>query len=206
VNLDVDGPAGRLEALLDLPAGEPRAAVVLAHPHPQHGGTMRARVLHEASRGFRRAGAAVLRFNFRGVGRSAGGFTGGAGERQDFRAALDEVARRWPGRPLWAAGYSFGAWVALAEGAGDLRVAALVAIAPLVDQYDFDAAAQSPKAKFLIQAERDELSPIKAVHRFYARVSEPRELIVIDGADHAFDGKASEVGDAIEDLFEDFGR
>jgi alpha/beta superfamily hydrolase len=206
VNLDLQGPAGRLEALLDLPASEARAAAVLAHPHPQHGGTMRARVAHEAARGFRNAGAAVLRFNFRGVGRSAGSFSDGIGEAEDYRAALEAMARRCPGRPIWAAGYSFGAWVALAEGAADQRVTALIGIAPLVEHYDFATVVGSPKAKFLIQAERDEFCPVRAMHRFYGQLAEPKELIVIDAADHAFDGRANEVGDASEDLFGDFDR
>ncbi len=108
MTVDLSGPAGRLEALLDVPAAPPGAVVVLAHPHPQFGGTMRARVLHEATRGFLRAGAAVLRFNFRGVGLSAGHYDNGEGEAQDFRAALDEMAGRYRALPLWAAGYRSG--------------------------------------------------------------------------------------------------
>ena len=74
----------------------------------------------------------------------------------------------------------------------------------LVDRYIFEPIVASPNPKFIIQAERDAFCPLKVMHRFYARLEEPKELVVIDAADHAFDGKASEVGDAIYDLLEDF--
>src|SRR5574338_900385 len=141
---DLTGPAGRLEAILDLPDGRgsdpdadrllaaPRAAVVFAHPHPQFGGTMHTKAVYQGAKGLVRAGCAVLRFNFRGVGRSEGTFDQGDGEKADFRAALDYMAARYPGTRLWAAGFSFGAWVALEVGAVDDRVSALLGIAPPV--------------------------------------------------------------------------
>jgi alpha/beta superfamily hydrolase len=205
VHFDLTGPAGRLEALLDLPAARrPRVAVAFAPPHPDGEGTIRSRVVHEASRALRRLGAAVLRFNYRGQGFSAGTFSGGLQEPNDFRAALDAVAKLHQDVPVWAAGYSFGAWVALTTAATDPRVTALIGIAPPVDQYDFSALTTSATPKFLIQAERDEVCPLAVVRQFYARLPEPRELVVIEGADHAFDGKASDVGDAIEELLGDF--
>src|SRR5499427_9806026 len=93
---DLTGPAGRLEALIDEPGREPRAAVVFAHPLPTHGGTMHTKAVYQGTKGLVRAGCAVLRFNFRGVGKSQGSFTGGDGERCDFGAALDYMARRFP--------------------------------------------------------------------------------------------------------------
>jgi alpha/beta superfamily hydrolase len=217
------GPAGRLEALVDEPAGctatglgadeqsalepsgvQPRAVVVLAHPHPLYGGTMHTKVVFQAAKSFCRIGCAVLRFNFRGVGASEGAFDNGPGELADFRRALDFAARRYPGAELWAAGVSFGAWVALTVGAEDDRVSALAGIAPPIQMYDFGALRHSAKPKFFIQGERDEPCPLKAMREFYAQLPEPRELVVIDGADHLFDGHVMEVGDAIEDLFADF--
>jgi alpha/beta superfamily hydrolase len=200
VTIDLEGPAGRLEALLDVPAVGARGAAVLAHPHPDQGGSMRSRVVHEAAAGLVRAGAAVLRFNYRGVGTSTGVFGGGAAEADDCRAALGVLAARFPGRPLWTVGYSFGAWVAMEAGAGDDRVTTIALIAPPLERYDFGPLARSPKHKLLVQAELDRLCPLKAMHRFYGRLEEPKDLVVIDGADHAFDGKASEVGDALADL------
>jgi uncharacterized protein len=204
--LTIDGPAGALEGILDAPEGTPRAAAVFAHPLPTHGGTMHTKVVYQGAKALARIGCATLRFNFRGVGRSAGTFDEGRGESADFRAALDHVAGLYPGLPLWAAGFSFGSWVALDVGAADSRVTLLLAIAPPLEGrgYDFSRVAASTKPKFFIQGERDEIAPLDAMYRFYAKLSEPKELVVIDAADHLFDGKTSEVGDAIEDLLADF--
>lgn len=204
MHTELSGPAGRLESLLDVPAGTPRAAVLLMHPLPEYGGSMRSRVVHEAAKAFVRIGAAVLRFNFRGVGTSEGRFTGAHGELLDAKAGLDALGRTYPHAPLWTAGYSFGAWVALSLGAADERVTASLGIAPPVGHFDFSAAAAARRPTFLIHGEADEIAPLKAVQAFYARLAEPKELVVIDGAGHAFDGYASEVGDAVEDLFTDF--
>jgi uncharacterized protein len=212
---DLKGPAGSLEAMLDLPAlrtaaGAPRAAVVFAHPHPQHGGTMHTKAVFQGTKGLARIGCAVLRFNFRGVGRSAGTFANGEGEADDFRAALDYLSGRHPGVPLWAAGFSFGAWIALETGAVDDRVGALIGIAPPVASsvsgmnYTFPNTLASAKAKFFVQGEADQVCPLEAMWAFYARLEEPKELVVIDAADHLFDGKTQEVGDALEDLLGDF--
>lgn len=219
-SLDIQGPAGRLEALLDEPAAERavsadglfvpgnggamRAAVVFAHPHTQYGGTMHTKVVYQAAKALARIGCAVLRFNFRGAGRSDGGFTNGPGEMDDFRAALDFMSAHYAGARLWAAGMSFGAWIALTVGAGDPRVTTLIGIAPPLARYDFEPVARSTTPKFFIQGERDELCPLKDMREFYARAAEPKELVVIDGADHLFDGKVSEVADAIEDLLGDW--
>lgn len=200
----VPGPAGPLEALLDRPDGAPRAAVVFAHPHPQYGGTLHTKVVFRGAKAFARIGCEVLRLNFRGVGRSAGAFDSGAGEIADFRAALDFMAARRPGLPLWAAGLSFGAWIALETGAVDDRVSLLFGIAPPVDRYDFTALRGSAKPKFLVHGEADELIALQSVWRFYGELAEPKELVVIDAADHLFDGKASEVAEAIEDLLGDY--
>jgi len=213
---EIPGPLGLLEALLDEPAGERgvnrdglveagpsagvRAAVVLAHPHPQHGGTMHTRVVYQSAKALARIGCGVLRFNFRGVGRSAGAFDEGIGELDDFRAALDFVRARYPGAPLWAAGMSFGSWIALTSGAMDPRVSTLIGIATPAARFDLGPVGGSGKAKYFIHGERDEICPLKDLRELYARAAEPKELVVIDGADHLFDGKAGEVADAIEDL------
>jgi alpha/beta superfamily hydrolase len=208
---DLIGPAGRLEALLDVPAADPvRAAVVFAHPHPQFGGTMHTKAVYQGAKGLTRIGCAVLRFNFRGVGRSAGEFDQGEGEKADFRAALDYMAARYPGVPLWAAGFSFGAWVALEVGAEDARVSALIGIAPPVatsvsgQAYTFEGTLASTKPKFFVQGEADEVYPLEAMWTFYGKLEEPKELVVVDMANHLFEGQAPEVGEALEDLLVDF--
>lgn len=204
--LDVQGPAGRLEALIDGAGQTSRAAVVFGHPHPMHGGTMHTKAVFQGAKGLTRIGCTVLRFNFRGVGRSAGVFDQGEGEMADYRAALDFMADRHPGVPLWAAGFSFGSWVALETGSDDPRVSALIGIAPPVTRegYTWERTLDTVKPKFLVQGDMDELCPIKDLWAFYAKLKEPKELVVIEGASHLFDGKSKEVGEALEDLLGDF--
>jgi uncharacterized protein len=205
---EIQGPAGRLEALLEPPVLDGdrpvRAAVVFAHPLPTDGGTMHTKVVFRATKALASLGCAVLRFNFRGVGSSEGDWDEGPGELADYRAALDAMAALYPQTELWAAGFSFGSYIALTVGAIDDRVRLLLGIAPPVDRYDFTAVRTSAKPKFLIQAERDEICPLKRAYEFYGQLAEPKELVVIDGADHLFDGKVSEVGDAIIDLLSDY--
>jgi alpha/beta superfamily hydrolase len=206
------GPAGRLEALLEEPMapgtighdgrvsqGHPaglRAAVVFAHPLTSQGGTMHTKVVYQAAKALSRIGCAVLRFNFRGAGASAGTFSNGLGEQDDFRAAIDYMAAQYPDAAIWAAGMSFGA--------EDPRVSALIGIAPPITRYDFGTVERSTKPKFFIQGEFDEICFLKDMRAFYARAAEPKEMVVIDAADHLFDGKVAEVADAIEDLLGDW--
>lgn len=217
---EIQGASGRLEVLLDQPARERgvsadglveagtsegvRAAVVFNHPHPQYGGTMHTKTVYHCAKALARIGCVVLRFNCRGVGKSEGAFDEGRGEMEDFRAALDFMAGRYPGVPLWAAGMSFGSWVGLTVGAEDPRVSLLLGVAMPVTKYDFSAVAASSKPKFFIHGERDEICAVKDVRELYARAAEPKELVVIDGADHLFDGKVGDVADAVEELLGDW--
>ena len=205
VHVTIPGPAGVLEGLLD-EQPTPRAAVVFAHPHPQHGGTMHTKAVFQGAKGLVRIGCSVLRFNFRGVGASAGTFGDGFGERDDFRAALDFIAARVPGVPLWAAGFSFGSWVALETGAVDPRVSVLIAISPPVTRsgYSFEHTRTTTKPKFFVQGDLDTTCPLKDLWAFYGGLEEPKELVVIDGANHLFEGKTVEVGEALESLLGDF--
>ena len=130
-------------------------------------------------------------------------FDNGVGEAEDYRAVVDYAAGQYPGVGVYAAGYSFGAWIALTTGATDPRVVALLGVAPPLNR-DLDPVQACLKPKFLIHGERDELAPLKQMWRFYATLHEPKELVVIDAADHLFDGKTSEVGDAVADLLEGF--
>ena len=111
------------------------------------------------------------------------------------------------GRPLWAAGFSFGSWIALEAGAVDDRVTVLIGIAPPVTKegYDFSRTLQSTKPKFFVQGEADDICPVQDMWKFYGRLLEPKELVVIDGADHLFDGHTTEVGEALEELLKDYG-
>ncbi len=211
IRITLAGPEGALEALLDEPTSghdttTPRAAVVFAHPHPLQGGTMHTKTVFQGAKGLGRIGCAVLRFNFRGVGASVGSFDAGAGEREDFRAALDFMSDRHPHSALWAAGFSFGAWIALEVGAADPRVNLLIGIAPPVcrPDYTFDASLASTKPKFLVHGGLDEVCAVKDLWAFYGKLKEPKEIVVIDGASHLFEGRTGEVGEALEDLLGDF--
>ena len=201
---EIPGPAGSLEILIEMPQGTPRAGVVFAHPLPTQGGTMHTKVVYQATKALARIGCVVLRFNFRGVGLSAGTWDEGRGEMDDFRAAVDFMAAQHPGLELWAAGFSFGSYIATTVGADDDRICALIAIAPPVDRYEFASVKLSAKPTFVIHGEHDELISLKMVRHFYAQLHEPKEFVEIDRANHLFDGQAGEVGDALADLLEDF--
>lgn len=200
----IPGPAGRLDALIDAPAGTPRVAVVFAHPLPTQGGTMHTKVVYQAAKALTRIGCVVLRFNFRGVGSSTGTWDNGRGEMDDYRAAVTFMSAQYPGLEMWAAGFSFGSYIATTVGADHDRICALIAIAPPVDRYEFASVKMSQKPKFIIHGERDEIISIKMVRHFYAQLREPKDLIEIDGANHLFEGRAAEVGDALADLLEDY--
>ena len=171
---------------------------------------MHTKAVYQGTKGLSRIGCAVLRFNFRGVGGSAGTFDQGDGEKADFRAGLDYMAAKYPGVRLWAAGFSFGAWVALEVGAEDDRVETLIGIAPPVAtsvsgmDYTFPNTIASTKPKFFVQGESDEVCPVQALWAFYGGLHEPKELALIDGANHLFEGQTAEVGEALEDLLADF--
>jgi alpha/beta superfamily hydrolase len=200
----IAGPSGMLEVLIDRPSGAPRAGVVFAHPLPIEGGTMHTKVVFQSAKALTRIGCVVLRFNFRGVGMSAGTWDEGRGEMDDYRAAVDFLAARHPGLELWAAGFSFGSYIAMTAGADDDRICALIGIAPPVNRYEFASLKLSDKPKFLIHGERDELISLRNVRELYAQLHEPKEMVEIDRANHLFDGQASEVGDALEELLSDF--
>jgi alpha/beta superfamily hydrolase len=216
---EIQGRAGRLEVLIDEPPsrgvsadgvfqpgadGVIRAAVVFHHPHPQFGGTMHTKTVYQSAKALARIGCVVLRFNCRGVGKSGGQWDEGRGEMDDFKDALDFMHDRYPQAPLWAAGMSFGAWVGLTVGAEDPRVSLLLGVAMPVNKYDFSTVAASSMPKFFIHGEFDEICSQRDMREFYARAVDPKELVIIEGSDHLFDGKTSLVGDAVEDLLGDW--
>jgi len=192
-------PQGRLEALFASPAtrrpGGP--AVVLCHPHPLHGGTMHTKVVHAVAKGLERAGAACLRFNFRGVGASSGVHDLGRGEVDDARCALDHLADMLPDAKLWMAGFSFGASIALRVGATDERVQGLIAIAPAVDRYDLEFLIECEKPILILQGDRDDLAPLEATESLYSRLRGPAALCVFSGADHLFHDHLQLVRDTV---------
>jgi len=183
----LDGPAGRLEALLIRPHAAPVAAAVVCHAHPLHGGMMHFKVVFRAAKAFQRHGVAALRFNFRGVGLSEGVHDHGHGEQDDARAALDEMSRRFPGLPLVIGGFSFGSAMALAVAARDARVRAAVALGfPItrVPETGYVFGVRVPR--LFVQGENDEFGPKRAIEALVAALPDPKRLHVVAGADHFF--------------------
>ena len=186
--LDLPVPHGQLEAILK-ERPDPFAAVVVCHPHPVHGGTMNNNVVYRVAKALGDAGASVLRFNFRGVGRSTGTYDNGVGEEDDARAALDFLAARAPGVPLWMAGFSFGARVGLTVGAAEARVDKLLGVGLALKMFDYGFLATSSKPKAIIQAADDEFGGRDAITAAVATMADPKRLFVVDHATHLFPGQ-----------------
>ena len=204
VPLTIDGPTGGLEGSLHMPEeGPPIAGVVICHPHPLMGGDMHNNVVMGVSRELVGCGMAVLRFNFRGVGASAGMHDQGRGEVEDagnalmYLASMPELA----GRPLGLAGYSFGAGVAM-KAAFAYETAAAVALIgrARVDPDDELARRPSLPVQFVI-GERDRQMAPEHAERLAAELSAPPEMHVVSGADHFFAGREREVGSLVAGFF-----
>jgi hypothetical protein len=205
--LRFDGPAGALEGLLqEHQAREPTLTAVICHPHPLHGGTLHNKVVHRLASVLHELGAAVLRFNFRGVGESEGRFDHGRGELEDARAALAWMRARHPGSRRWAAGFSFGAWVAARLAASDHDVERVVLVAPPVTTADFSILRGSRVPKVVIQGTRDDVCPPERLAREYPLWSEPKSLHWVEGASHFFDRKLGALAEALHRALEPAAR
>ena len=195
---DFTGPVGRLEAILMGPETPPVAAAVVCHAHPLHGGMMHFKVVFRAAKALQEQGLAVLRFNFRGVGRSEGVHDDGNGEQEDARAALSELERRFPETPLVLGGFSFGAVVALRVAARDARVRAVFALGfPLVRFGDASVLQGPSQPRLFVQGERDEFGAGETLRALVEPLPPPRELVVVPAASHFFDGQLDAVQDAV---------
>jgi uncharacterized protein len=187
-SLFLDGPAGRLEALLEEPDGaEPSEAALVCHPHPQHGGTMHNKVVYRIARGLRRAGAVVLRFNYRGVNLSHGAYADGEGESEDARAALDYLRTRYPRVPYTLAGFSFGSRIALRLGR-ELPTPRRIIAAGFPAIYKDTTYLNAPIPRIFIQSTHDEFGPVPMIEEVVASLAEPKQLILIEAQDHFFTG------------------
>lgn len=183
----VAGPAGRLEALLEEPeTGAPRAVALVCHPHPLYGGTMHNKVVFRMARALRHAGCVVLRFNFRGVGRSEGIHDQGRGEVEDARACLAWLRARYPDLPYVLAGFSFGSRVVLRLGCGvrDARAVIAAGFPTLREPLDFLGVCGAPK--IFLQSTQDEHGPRGELEALFAEMAEPKRLEFIPAADHFF--------------------
>jgi len=194
-----DGPAGALEARVEDPApGElPRACGVVCHPHPLYGGTMQNKVVHTLARAMQELGVPTLRFNFRGVGGSAGRYDGGTGEHDDALAACDWARAHFGCGTLWLAGFSFGAAVAL-QAAAAARPASVVTVAPPVGRIIVAPVARPACPWLVVQGDRDELVDAVTVRRWAGEFSPPPRLEVLEGAEHFFHGRLAELRSTVK--------
>jgi len=180
------------------PDGDARAAAVVCHAHPLHGGMMHFKLVFRVAKALQEQGLAVLRFNFRGVGRSEGVHDHGVGEQKDARAALDELARRFPGVALVAAGFSFGAVVTQRVAVRDERVRASAALGlPIAHIEDVSFLQSTAGPRLFVQGGNDEFGDAQRIRQVVDPLAEPRSLVVIEGADHYFTGRLDEVHAAV---------
>jgi hypothetical protein len=199
--LNLAGPAGDLEALIEIPLGEaaPESVssfAVVCHPHPLYGGTLDNKVAWALARAFQQLGAATIRFNFRGVGASAGSYDAGSGETADALAVAAYGRARWPQASLWLAGFSFGAVVAL-RAAAEARPQRLVAVAPGITTIEVGEASAPACPWLIVQGDADEVVPAEAVLAWAHKLSPAPELVVLPGASHFFHGRINELREAV---------
>jgi alpha/beta superfamily hydrolase len=201
-SLFLDGPAVRLEALLNMGAEHATHAALVCHPHPLYGGTLHNKVVFHTMKALNSFGYPVLRFNFRGAGMSQGKHDHGDGEAEDVRTALDWLDREFH-LPLIFAGFSFGAAVGLRVGCPDVRVRAVIGLGLPVSAiddrvYDFEFLAGCAKPKLFVSGDRDQFGPRAKLQGLVEALPEPKKLAIIQGADHFFEGRLRELRDTIE--------
>ena len=194
------GPAGDIEGLLDHPDVAPSAIAVVCHPHPLQGGAMQNKVAYMLARAFNDMGALSLRFNFRGVGKSAGAFDNGIGETADALAAIDWLSAQHPGLPLWLGGFSFGSYVAL-RAQSQRQVVRLVTVAPAVERFDTGGIVLPACPWLLVQGDADEVVSPEAVLAWARALKKPPRIEVMAGAGHFFHGRLNELREAVVAAF-----
>jgi alpha/beta superfamily hydrolase len=199
---DLRGPAGALEAVLTTGRADAPFAVVVAHPHPLFGGTMHNKVVYHAAKAFSSFGLPVLRFNFRGVGRSEGVHDHAIGEQGDVRAALDWMAAQCR-LPLLLAGFSFGSYVGLRAAVGDARVKGVVGIGLPVSAagrdytYEF-LSGLGAVPKLFVSGDHDDFSQQGVLEAMLVTAPEPKRIVWVQGADHFFAGIAQSPASKLE--------
>jgi uncharacterized protein len=201
-SLFLDGPAGQLEAILNVGGENATHAALVAHPHPVYGGTLHNKVVFHAMKALNSFGFPVLRFNFRGAGLSHGEHDYGMGEADDVRIALDWLDHEFH-LPLVFAGFSFGAAVGLPVACADERVMAVIGLGvpvrPVEDRtYDLSSLKSCAKPKLFASGSRDQFGPRPMLEAFVESVPEPKKLVIVDSADHFFEGRLREMREAVE--------
>ena len=198
----LDGPAGQLEALLNSGSAAAKHAALVCHPHPLYGGTLHNKVVFHAMKALNNLGMPVLRFNFRGAGLSHGEHDQGTGEIDDVRTALEWLDREFH-LPIVFVGFSFGAAIGLRAAAPDTRVPVLISlgtpISPVDNRsYDYNFLLPCAKPKLFVSGSRDQFaSPLK-LQELVQSLAEPKRLVIIEAADHFFEGRLREMRETVE--------
>ena len=199
-SLFIDGPVGRLEAIFEWPAeGDITGTVVVCHPHPQHGGTMHNKVAHTLARSFVGLDFAALRFNFRGTESSAGSYDEGQGELDDALAALEWMRQQYPGLPLWLAGFSFGAAIAV-RAAVAVSVDGLISVAPAVYRFAAGLEGQPQCPWLVVQGDADELVAVDETIEWVNGLEPGPELLVLPDVEHFFHGNLVVLREAVAEF------
>jgi alpha/beta superfamily hydrolase len=201
------GPEGRLEGRYQQSATPNAPIALMLHPHPQHGGTMNNKVVYSLYQAFQRRGFSVLRFNFRGVGRSQGKFDRGEGELSDAAAALDWL-QSWNqnAAQCWIAGFSFGAWIGMQLLMRRPEISGFISVAPPANVYDFSFLAPCPSSGLIVQGDQDTVVPQEAVGKLIQKLSHQRgikiDYKVIAGATHFFNEHLDQLAEAVDQYLE----
>jgi alpha/beta superfamily hydrolase len=204
----LDGPAGRLEALLNRGVENAMHAALLCHPHPLFGGTLHNKVVFHTMKALNGFGFPVLRFNFRGTGLSEGKHDNGQGEADDVRVAFDWLDGEFH-LPIVFAGFSFGAAVGMRAACPDLRVKAAISIGTPVlpvdnRTYNLDFLQSCCKPKLFVSGENDQYGPRVQLDKLIQSVPDPKKLVIVAGADHFFEGHLHELRQSIETWIREF--
>jgi uncharacterized protein len=197
----IPAPHGQLEANFREAEGTARAAAVVCHPHPLHGGTMHTKAVFRTAQALSEAGIHALRFNFRGVGTSTGSYGEGIEEMEDARAALDWLQEEYPDLPLVLGGFSFGSRVALRTGVEDARVATLFGLGLAVELFDYGFLDGVAKPTLIVQGEKDQFGAGEAVAAALSELEGAITLVRIPGAGHFFDDHFEELQETLGEYF-----
>ena len=197
----IEGPTGRLEALLNAGAVDARYAALVTHPHPLFGGTMHNKVVYHAAKALSSFGFPVLRFNFRGAGLSQGKHDNGRGEVGDVRAALHWLMNEFA-LPVVFAGFSFGAATGLRACCPESRVPLLISLGtPVAAEgrvYAYKFLVECTKPKLFVSGDHDQYGPVDQIERVVANAADPKKLVIVPNADHFFQGQLPAMRSAIE--------
>ena len=201
----LQGPAGDIEARIETPQGPggtstsdagPVAFGVICHPHPLFGGTLDNKVVYSLARAFHDLGLPTIRFNFRGVGKSAGSFADGIGETEDTLAVVAAGREKWPEAAVWLGGFSFGGAVAI-RAAAQVNPQRLVTVAPAIRRVSLDDVPPPTCPWLIVQGDNDDLVNHTEVIEWASKLPHPPEIALLPGVEHFFHGKLNELRDAV---------